>query len=267
MRPSLRPAASRAPAGSAATRVTSALSSKPISIACLPIGPSAPANGQTTTPLAPAVASMRAALEEGQAAHLGRIAAHAHVLGVGEPPAVQRVLLHRRHQEAAVGAEARRRCASRPSAASPAAARRSARTRAPRRRRSRPPGAGRARRSATSATERSWVKTRQKAGSATSITRASRPAREGDRGWRRAAPPRSRSSGPSPRPAAASPSRRDQTRRPSSPPVITPSAVGWRTAASTAPSCGVCARAVLPSAPGRRRARTRPRRPRRTGRR
>ncbi len=29
-------------------------------------------------------------------------------------------------------------------------------------------------------------------------------------------------------------SRRDQTRRPSSPPVITPSPVGWRTAASTA---------------------------------
>lgn len=57
--PSESPATTTVPSASAATRVTSALSSKPISIACLPIGPSAPANGQTTTPLAPEVAIRR----------------------------------------------------------------------------------------------------------------------------------------------------------------------------------------------------------------
>ena len=189
------------------------------------------------------------AVEEGQAAHLGRIAAHAHVLGVGEPPAVQGVLLHRRHQEAAVRAEEPRRCASPPSAASPAAARRSGRTRAPRRRRW-PTARRRPRASQRHVGHGALVGERPGEGRRRRrrCTRASRPAPKATRLTPGAAPRRSRSSGPWPRPAARVASRRDQT----SAPVVAAGDHARRRSGggprpAPRPSCGACARAALPA--------------------
>ena len=59
-----------------------------------------------------------------QALHLGRIAGHAHVLAVGELPAMQRVLLHGGDDEIAVRRKGDRRYARRPIPARPACRRR-----------------------------------------------------------------------------------------------------------------------------------------------
>ena len=56
-RPSSSPAQTHWPPGMPSTRTTMALSSKPTSAACLPIGPVAPAKGQATRPFAPEVIS------------------------------------------------------------------------------------------------------------------------------------------------------------------------------------------------------------------
>ena len=103
------------------------------------------------------------------------------------------------------------------------------------------------RRSATSATERSWAKTRAKPASASVDHPRLAAGAEGDQARRPASAAMLSIQRPFASASSCVASRRDQTRRPSSPPVITPSPVGWRTAASTAPSCGACARAALPA--------------------
>ena len=71
----------------------------------LPIGPSLAWNGHRMSCVEPDVASHLPSAVQSSERTARRIARHAHVLAVGEPPAVQRRLLHGGDQESSVGAD------------------------------------------------------------------------------------------------------------------------------------------------------------------
>ena len=150
-----------------------------------------------------------------QRARLAGIAGHAHVARVGEPPAVQRVLLHRGDEEAPVGRGGRRRDAS-PSIRAASARRRRWGTTATRHCNGRAPA------------DSPWAGRRGRARCVGALQDFTAPGvvararllagRPGDRAGR-AAPAR-RSSGPFRRRSSrARRRRRSPTTRPSSPPV------------------------------------------------
>ena len=76
----------------------------PSSSGALPIGPSLPENGQTIAAGAPELASHLPLALHDRLFTLAGIAGHAHVLAVGELPAMQGVFLHGGDEESAVRA-------------------------------------------------------------------------------------------------------------------------------------------------------------------
>ena len=102
-RPRSRPR--RSPVSDGRRPLTARLRTARACAAACPSGRPCRWNGQRMSCSEPEVASHLPPAVQANERTLRRIARHAHVLGVGEPPAVQRRLLHRGDEEAAVRAE------------------------------------------------------------------------------------------------------------------------------------------------------------------